>query len=272
MSPRQSTTPAAHAAAFATRAAVRTGGHRTRRDRLGLYRDRPLDRGAAPALAATEPEAKTDGEPRFHRHCRAPAFANLSPATGAGPRETSDRGLSTLLLRKSRSWAWCQHERLAGTSRMTREDGRLKMNATATPQSGTKDENYDLIPATHLCLEHVWRLDQSRRTPSATAITTLPACSGACRSTAAKARRSARSCSASALTETNSRHPPAAADHRIALVEQSGCKHPQVTASHQTARAARILASRRPQLRPLADDPSTVRVRQRASPKCLQMR
>jgi hypothetical protein len=32
--------------------------------------------------------------------------------------------------------------------------------ATATPQSGTKDKNYDLITVTHLCLEHVWRLDQ----------------------------------------------------------------------------------------------------------------
>ena len=34
------------------------------------------------------------------------------------------------------------------------------MAATATPKSGTKDKNYDLIAVTHLCLEHVWRLDQ----------------------------------------------------------------------------------------------------------------
>jgi len=34
------------------------------------------------------------------------------------------------------------------------------MAATTTPQSGTKDKNYDLITVTHLCLEHVWRLDQ----------------------------------------------------------------------------------------------------------------
>jgi hypothetical protein len=34
------------------------------------------------------------------------------------------------------------------------------MAATATPKSGTKDKNYDLITTTHLCLEHVWRLDQ----------------------------------------------------------------------------------------------------------------
>lgn len=32
--------------------------------------------------------------------------------------------------------------------------------ATARPQSGTKDKNYDLITVTQLCLEHVWRLDQ----------------------------------------------------------------------------------------------------------------
>jgi hypothetical protein len=34
------------------------------------------------------------------------------------------------------------------------------MAAIATPQSGTKDKNYDLITVTHLCLEHVWRLEQ----------------------------------------------------------------------------------------------------------------
>jgi hypothetical protein len=34
------------------------------------------------------------------------------------------------------------------------------MAATATPESGTKDKNYDLITVTHLCLEHVWRLEQ----------------------------------------------------------------------------------------------------------------
>ena len=34
------------------------------------------------------------------------------------------------------------------------------MVATVTPESGTKDKNYDLITVTHLCLEHVWRLDQ----------------------------------------------------------------------------------------------------------------
>jgi hypothetical protein len=34
------------------------------------------------------------------------------------------------------------------------------MAATAMPESGTKDKNYDLITVTHLCLEHVWRLDQ----------------------------------------------------------------------------------------------------------------
>jgi hypothetical protein len=32
--------------------------------------------------------------------------------------------------------------------------------ATAMPKSGTKDKNYDLITVTHLCLEHVWRLEQ----------------------------------------------------------------------------------------------------------------
>lgn len=34
------------------------------------------------------------------------------------------------------------------------------MAATTTPQSGTKDKNYDLITVTQLCLEHVWRLEQ----------------------------------------------------------------------------------------------------------------
>ena len=27
------------------------------------------------------------------------------------------------------------------------------------PESGVKDKNYDLITVTHLCLEHVWRLE-----------------------------------------------------------------------------------------------------------------
>ncbi|HEU4974913.1 MAG TPA: hypothetical protein VFT50_07450 [Baekduia sp.] len=31
---------------------------------------------------------------------------------------------------------------------------------TSTPQSGTKDKTYDLIAVAHLCLEHVWRLEQ----------------------------------------------------------------------------------------------------------------
>ena len=34
------------------------------------------------------------------------------------------------------------------------------MNGNGTPQSGTKDKNYDLITVTQLCLEHVWRLEQ----------------------------------------------------------------------------------------------------------------
>ena len=34
------------------------------------------------------------------------------------------------------------------------------MVAAVTPESGTKDKNYDLITVTHLCLEHVWRLEQ----------------------------------------------------------------------------------------------------------------
>ena len=33
------------------------------------------------------------------------------------------------------------------------------MSATATPQSGTKDRNYNLITVTQLCLEQVWRLE-----------------------------------------------------------------------------------------------------------------
>ena len=34
------------------------------------------------------------------------------------------------------------------------------MSTTSPPQSGTKDKTYDLITVTHLCLEHVWRLEQ----------------------------------------------------------------------------------------------------------------
>lgn len=31
---------------------------------------------------------------------------------------------------------------------------------STNPQSGTKDKYYDLITVTHLCLEHVFRLEQ----------------------------------------------------------------------------------------------------------------
>jgi len=34
------------------------------------------------------------------------------------------------------------------------------MSSTGTPDSGTKDKNYDLVTVTQLCLEHVWRLEQ----------------------------------------------------------------------------------------------------------------
>ncbi len=34
------------------------------------------------------------------------------------------------------------------------------MAVTTRPESGTKDKNYDLITVLHLCLEHVWRLEQ----------------------------------------------------------------------------------------------------------------
>src|SRR5438309_6284501 len=44
--------------------------------------------------------------------------------------------------------------------RETDEEVAMAATATATPESGTKDKNYDLITVTHLCLEHVWRLEQ----------------------------------------------------------------------------------------------------------------
>ena len=34
------------------------------------------------------------------------------------------------------------------------------MATTEVPKSGTKDKHYDLITVAHLCLEHVWRLEQ----------------------------------------------------------------------------------------------------------------
>jgi hypothetical protein len=34
------------------------------------------------------------------------------------------------------------------------------MAAQASPASGTRDKNYNLITVSQLCLEHVWRLDQ----------------------------------------------------------------------------------------------------------------
>ncbi|MFN2469242.1 MAG: hypothetical protein ABR521_14065 [Gaiellaceae bacterium] len=34
------------------------------------------------------------------------------------------------------------------------------MTGNGSPESGTKDKNYDLITVAQLCLDHVWRLDQ----------------------------------------------------------------------------------------------------------------
>ena len=34
------------------------------------------------------------------------------------------------------------------------------MSSASTPESGTKDKDYNLITVAQLCLEHVWRLDQ----------------------------------------------------------------------------------------------------------------
>jgi hypothetical protein len=36
----------------------------------------------------------------------------------------------------------------------------MAATSPTTPQSGTKDKNYDLVTVTQLCLDHVWRLDQ----------------------------------------------------------------------------------------------------------------
>ena len=43
---------------------------------------------------------------------------------------------------------------------MSTQEVVVRVAATSTPQSGTKDKNYDLITVTHLCLEHVFRLEQ----------------------------------------------------------------------------------------------------------------
>jgi hypothetical protein len=55
------------------------------------------------------------------------------------------------------------------------------MAATETPQSGTKDKNYDLITVTHLCLEHVWRLDRYAQDAGGKVTRSSPRSSSACR-------------------------------------------------------------------------------------------
>ena len=42
----------------------------------------------------------------------------------------------------------------------TAVDEEERAMANGQPESGTKDKNYDLITVTHLCLEHVFRLEQ----------------------------------------------------------------------------------------------------------------
>jgi len=44
--------------------------------------------------------------------------------------------------------------------RGTAVDEEERAMANGQPESGTKDKNYDLITVTHLCLEHVFRLEQ----------------------------------------------------------------------------------------------------------------
>lgn len=34
------------------------------------------------------------------------------------------------------------------------------MASPTLERSGTRDKHYDLVAVTHLCMEHVWRLDQ----------------------------------------------------------------------------------------------------------------
>src|SRR5438105_15612297 len=57
----------------------------------------------------------------------------------------------------------CQPRRAGKANGKRTTRGGSPMAATITPQSGTKDKNYDLIAVTHLCLEHVWRLEQYAR-------------------------------------------------------------------------------------------------------------
>jgi hypothetical protein len=65
----------------------------------------------------------------------------------------------------------------------------------ATPESSTRDKNYNLVTVTQLCLEHVWRLEQyahdtliERMTQSSLVF------SDVCKSTAVAVERNARLC------------------------------------------------------------------------------
>ena len=78
------------------------------------------------------------------------------------------------------------------------------MAATKTPESGTKDKNYDLITVTQLCLEHVWRLEQYADDAERDGDSELASMSPGCRSTAGAAPKSARSCSPRGSTSARS--------------------------------------------------------------------
>jgi hypothetical protein len=66
------------------------------------------------------------------------------------------------------------------------------MVATAAPESGTKDKNYDLITVTDLCLEHVWRLASTLRTPIETGTKNSPRSSVGCKRLLAQRLREER--------------------------------------------------------------------------------
>ena len=80
------------------------------------------------------------------------------------------------------------------------------MAATATPESGTKDKNYDLITVSTSAWSTSGGLSSTPRTQRAVATRSSRRCSGACRSTAVAVLRNASSCSQTGCTRRTEQH------------------------------------------------------------------
>src|SRR5829696_8814147 len=101
---------------------------------------------SSPARSSSCSQTRDSGGVRARRHARRPRHPRRVHDRIFGSRRSSSGG---------RVWVFA-----AVGKRGTAVDEEERAMANGQPESGTKDKNYDLITVTHLCLEHVFRLEQ----------------------------------------------------------------------------------------------------------------